>query len=178
MSALLILVGLGIGILSGMLGIGGGVLLVPILVGFFDYQQKQAAGISLAVLSVPIFLPVVWQYYVQEMINKEHLRTAGWLAMGFAIGGIIGVSLLRHIPRSTLQLLFGLILIYVAARFLIAADADDEATAAAVGLGTVVLAWATFFSLRLLGRRYRVPSLGDAIREAVPQGPRDGDYYI
>lgn len=177
--ALLILVGLGIGVLSGMLGIGGGVLLVPILVGLFEYEQKQAAGVSLAVLSVPIFLPVAWQYYVQDIIHKEDLLTAAWLALGFAVGGLMGVFFLRHIPKPTLQLLFGLILVYVAVRFLIAADAKDEVVAAALGIGAVLVAWVTFVSLRLLGRRYRMPpTLGEAIRDAAPQTPKDGDYYI
>ena len=46
-------------------------------------------------------------------------------------------------------------------------------------LGSVLVAWVTFITLRLLGRRYRLPpSVGEAIRDAAPQGPRDGDYYI
>ena len=88
--AFLILLGLGIGAVSGMFGIGGGVLLVPILVWFFDKEQRQAAGISLAVLSMPIMLPAVWHYYVHDIIGRQDFLTAGWLAVGFVIGGVLG----------------------------------------------------------------------------------------
>src|SRR5262249_57480270 len=94
----LVLVGFGIGIVSGMFGIGGGVLLVPLLVWFFDKDQRQAAGLSLAVLSMPIMIPVVWQYYVHEFIHKEDFITAGWLALRFVAGRPLPPYPLPHPP--------------------------------------------------------------------------------
>jgi uncharacterized membrane protein YfcA len=175
--AFLILVGFGIGVISGMFGIGGGVLLVPLLVWFFDKEQRQAAGISLAVLSMPIMLPAVWHYYTHEMIHGHDLITAAWLAVGFVIGGVLGVEFLRYLPGPTLRLLFALLLIYVGVRFLLAADNDFAA--AVMGFGAVASSWLAFVGLRLVGRRYRTPpSVPEAIRAATPSAPIDGDYYI
>ena len=172
--ALLVLVGLGIGALSGMLGIGGGVLLVPILVWFFNYDQKEAAGLSLAVLTPPIMLPVVWRYYMEGVIDASDLITAGWLAIGFTVGGLIGVYFLRYVPVPTLRLLFGLLLIYVAVRFLL--NSDNDFAAAALGISAVAGAWLAFLGMRTLGRHYRrPPSLAEAIDAARPAG---SDYHI
>ena len=56
----LLVIGLGIGVVGGMMGIGG-FLLIPVLTEHFHDDQKQAAGISLAVLAMPVTLPAVWQ---------------------------------------------------------------------------------------------------------------------
>jgi uncharacterized protein len=174
--ALLVLVGLGIGVISGLFGIGGGILLVPILVWFFDKDQKQAQGLSLAVLSVPIMIPTVWQYYVNGFIRGNDLITAGWLALGFVAGGLLGVYLLGYVSGPTVRLVFALLLIYVGTRFLMATDNDFAA--ALVGLGTVLISWIAFLSLRALGRAYRPPPrLTEAIRVAADT-PWEGDYYI
>ena len=176
MTIALVIVGFGIGVISGMFGIGGGVLLVPILVWFFGKDQRQAAGLSLAVLSMPIMIPVVWQYYVHEFIHKEDFITAGWLALGFVAGGVLGVYGLHYVSPPTLRLLFALLLIYVGVRFLMAADNDFAA--AVIGLSAVLVSWLTFFGMRLLGRAYRPRQLGEAIRAAESDGKWEGDYYI
>lgn len=174
---LLMLIGLGIGLLSGVLGIGGGVVLVPVLTWLFGYEQKKAAGITLAVLSVPVVLPGVWQYYLKGEIGGRELIAAGWIALGFAVGCLVGGSFVRDIPVGTLRLLFGLMLIYVGLRFLLVAD--REARLAALGLMAVALAWLTWFGLRLLGRRYLPrPSLGDTIRSLAASEPAEPDYHI
>src|SRR5262245_13871338 len=173
---LLLLVGLGIGVISATLGIGGGVLLVPVLTWMFDYDYKQAAGITLAVLAVPVALPAVWQYYARDVIRNEHLVTAGWIALGFAVGGLGGAWLVHHLDVALLRMLFGLVLIYIAVRFL--AASDQEFAAAVIGLVAVTVAWLGYVGLRLLGRRARRPALGDAIRAVTAPGPDVGDYYI
>jgi uncharacterized protein len=176
MTIALVLVGFGIGVVSGMFGIGGGVLLVPILVWFFGKDQKLAQGLSLAVLSMPIMIPVVWQYYVHDFIHKEDFITAGWLALGFVAGGLLGVYGLAYISPPTLRLLFALLLIYVGTRFLMAADNDFAA--AVIGVGAVLVSWVAFFGMRLLGRAYRPRQLGEAIRAAESDAKWEGDYYI
>lgn len=176
MTIALVIVGFAIGVVSGMFGIGGGVLLVPILVWFFGKDQRQAAGLSLAVLSMPIMIPVVWQYYVHEFIHKEDFITAGWLALGFVAGGLLGVYGLNYVSGPTLRLVFALLLIYVATRFLMAADSDFAA--AVIGVGAVLVSWLAFFGMRLLGRAYRPRQLGEAIRTAESDAKWEGDYYI
>src|SRR5262245_30224031 len=103
---LLLLAGLGIGAVSGVLGIGGGVLLVPILMWCFQYEQPKAQGITLAVLAVPVVLPAVWQYYVKGVIKLDDVATAACIAAGFGIGGFVGASFVHDMPLSTLRLLF------------------------------------------------------------------------
>ena len=66
--ALLILVGLAAGFLSGLIGIGGGVIIVPALVFFLGFTQKQAQGTSLGILLLPVGILAVMQYYKQGLI--------------------------------------------------------------------------------------------------------------
>jgi uncharacterized protein len=173
----LMLVGLGIGMLSGLLGIGGGVVLVPVLTWLFGYDQKAAAGMTLAVLAVPVVLPGVWQYYLKGHIGANELLAAVWIALGFAAGCFLGGSLVRDVNIGTLRLLFGLMLIYVGLRFVLASE--REVRLAALGLTAVALAWLSWFGLRLLGRRHLPrPQLGDTIRSLAASEPAEPDYYI
>ncbi len=173
---LYMLVGLAIGGISGVLGIGGGVLLVPVLT-WFSYTQKQAQGITLAVLVLPVVAPAVWRYYASETIRAEHLATAAWIAAGFAVGGLIGGHFVHQLPLSELRLLFGLLLLYVAVRYIV--TADDDMTKAALGLAATAWAWLAFIGLRLIGRRYATrPDLGEAIRALQTPASHESDYYI
>jgi uncharacterized membrane protein YfcA len=174
---LLVSLGLAIGGLSGMLGIGGGVLLLPALVWLFDLKQPQAAGITLAVLAVPVTMPSVWQYYRMEVIRGEHLLMAAWIVGAFAVGGFLGATLHEHVPDSLLRVGFGLIMIYVAVRFIL--GSNHEVASAAAGVGAMALALLGYFGLRALGRRHLArPDLGQHIREAEKQGRGDIEYHI
>ena len=174
---LLMLVGLGIGVVSGMLGIGGGVLLVPVLMWFFEYDQRKAAGITLAVLCVPVVLPAVWQYYLNKEIGPEELVAAAWIALGFAVGCLTGGAFVREVPIGTLRLLFGLMLIYVGVRFVLLSD--RQVRLAALGLSAVALALLAWVGLRLIGRRHLVrPQLGETIRSFATAEPDEPDYHI
>ena len=171
-----IVAGLAIGAISGLLGIGGGVLLVPVLVWFFDFEHTKAVGTTLAILVPPIGLMAAVEYYRRDQVD---IPAAVTIATAFVIGCYGGARLVPLFQNNIqiLRLLFGLMLLYIAVRFMLAADAD--VAAAFIGLLTVSLAWAAFLWLRILGRRYRAkPNLGDAIR-AVPQAEASGtDYYI
>jgi uncharacterized membrane protein YfcA len=172
-----LLVGLGIGGVSGLLGIGGGVLLVPVLVWFFGMEQRQAQGITLAVLALPVVLPGVWGYYSRDLIGDKDLIVAGWIAAAFAVGTFTGAALQHDLPIETLRVLFGLILLYVAVRFVVHSDSDMADTAA--GLGAVGMAWLGYLGLRLLGRRHLVrPTLGEQIRAMQEQSRHEVDYHI
>lgn len=166
--------GAGIGGVSGALGIGGGVLLVPVLMWLFGFDYNRAAGTSLAVLVPPIGLLAAWKYYNEGLMDLE---AALWIALAFAAGAYLGAAVAPSIPLPALRLAFGLMLIFVAVRFLFASDAAVAGTA--VGLASVGVAWAAYWGLGLLGRKHRKkPDLGKAIREQQEKGAQDLDYYI
>lgn len=169
--------GLTIGGISGLLGIGGGVLLVPALMLFLHVDQRQAAGITLAVLALPVVVPAVWQYYAQDLIGIKDLAAAAWIAAAFAFGGYVGSSFARSVPLEVLRLGFGLFMIYIAMRFIL--TAHPEVTEAAVGLCTASMAWLAYVGLRALGRRHAAkPDLGEQIRRARERGAGEVEYYI
>ena len=171
---LVLAIGLTVGTISGALGIGGGVLLVPALIWFCGFEHTRAAGTSLAVLVPPIGLPAAWKYYVERRID---LDAAIWIALAFAIGAYFGASIALHLPVRALRLGFGLMMIYIAIRFLF--TADSEVANAAAGLAGVTIAWLCYLGLRALGRRHlTLPHLGQEIRVMHQQGRGDIDYHI
>ncbi len=175
---LYILIGLGIGSVSGTLGIGGGVLLIPALIWVFEYDYPRAAGTSLAILSMPIaFVPAVWNYFQRQVIGWEDLKVAFWIAGALAIGTYLGSLAVGYLPRAVLQVGFGLVLIYVGARFL--TQSNSEVAAALAGLTSVALAWLAFLGLRVLGRRCLPrPELGQQIGTAHQMRKDELDYMI
>jgi len=105
----MILAGAGVGVISGLLGIGGGLVMVPLLVTAIGYAQKTAQAISLAVI-VPVALSGAILHYRAGNIN---LRIAAWLTVGGLLGvGIIGAKIGR-IDNPTLRLMFGIFLAVV-----------------------------------------------------------------
>jgi uncharacterized membrane protein YfcA len=169
-------IGLAIGMVSGALGIGGGVLLVPALIWLGNLDPRTAAGTTLAVLVVPVVLPAAWEYYANGYL---HVKAAAWIAVAFAVGGFIGARLAvqHYLPESELRLVFGLMMIYIAVRFLMASS--SEAARALVGLLAVTVAWVAYLGLRALGRRHRQrPDLGEQIRLTQQQGLGDPEYHI
>ena len=89
-----IVVGFVVGILSGIIGIGGGLLIVPVLVYVFGWQQHMAQGTSLAMLVPPIGILAAWKYYQAGHVN---LSVAGLLCAGFFIGSFIGGTVANQI---------------------------------------------------------------------------------
>src|SRR5437773_1654223 len=83
-------IGLAIGTVSGALGIGGGVLLVPALIWLCGMDPQHAAGTTLAVLVVPVVLPAVLTYARHDRLNVE---AALWVAVAFAAGSFLGAHL-------------------------------------------------------------------------------------
>jgi len=177
---LYILIGLGIGSVSGTLGIGGGVLLIPALIWVFEYDYPRAAGTSLAILSMPIaFVPAVWNYFQREVIGWEDLKVAFWIAGALAIGTYLGSLAVGYLLeyRAALQIGFGLMLIYVGTRFL--SQSNSEVAAALMGLTSAGLAWLAYFALRALGRKHLPrPDLGEEIVKARAYHKDELDYMI
>ena len=149
---LLLLIGLGIGTISGMVGIGGGVLVIPLLMFFFHFTQPKANGTSLAMLLPPIGIFAVLQYARAGNIDWKF---AILLAIGFAFGALIGAILVNRglINPTALRIAFALLLIYSAGRILFRPGGQARA---ALGTSLLVAAFAiTWLAMRLLGRRWR-----------------------
>jgi len=110
----LIGVGLVAGIMSGMFGIGGGNIIVPFLILFLRYPAKRAIATSLGALLAPVGLPGVIYYYKAGTLD---LRVAGMLAIGLVLGTVMGARVNIRISGELVKVLYGVFLIFVAARF-------------------------------------------------------------
>jgi uncharacterized protein len=117
---IIILIGLMAGILSGLVGIGGGIILVPALVYFMSYTQHQAQGTSLGVLALPVVIIAFLKYYsvCKEMGTPIDFKVIGLLAAGFVIGGFLGSSLALKLDKEVLKKVFAALLFYTAIKML------------------------------------------------------------
>jgi uncharacterized membrane protein YfcA len=113
-------IGLAAGSLSGLVGIGGGIIMVPALVFFMNYGQHQAQGTSLAVLTLPVVILASIYYYMEcrKMGTPIDLRIVGLLAAGFLVGGFLGSKLALAINADLLKKIFAVILFYTAFKML------------------------------------------------------------
>lgn len=102
---LLLLIGLAAGLLSGVFGIGGGVIIVPALVYVLGFSMHKATGTSLAVLLPPIGLVAVLEYYRHGHVD---LRAAITIALAAIVGAGIGAVAANRLSGPMLRLLFGL----------------------------------------------------------------------
>jgi len=107
--------GLAAGILSGIFGIGGGIILIPILVYVYGLTQQQAQGTSLAAMVPPITLLAAIRYYYSGNVK---IGMAIFIAIGFILGGFIGADIVQYVPDPLLRKVFGLILFFVSLRML------------------------------------------------------------
>jgi uncharacterized protein len=115
-----LLIGLAAGMLSGLVGVGGGIIMVPALVFFMHYTQHQAQGTSLAVLTLPVvILASVYYYYeCRKMGAPIDFKIVGLLAVGFLIGGFFGSKIALVINQEMLKKIFAVILFYTAFKML------------------------------------------------------------
>lgn len=113
MTGVALLVGLVVGMFSGVVGIGGGILFVPALVWLFGMSQSRAQGTSLGALLAPVGIFAFWEYYRH---NNADLRIALLLAAGFLVGGYFGAVGAQHIPEVWLRRIFAVTLVAVGAR--------------------------------------------------------------
>ena len=115
MEGLLIIAGLVAGGLSGLVGVGGGVILVPILVLLFGFSQKAAQGTTLAMLMLPVGVFATIYYYRAGYVN---IKDALWLAAGFLVGSFAGSHLAVRLPEHTLGRVFGGLLMAISIKLL------------------------------------------------------------
>jgi len=101
---LYIILGVAAGILSGVMGIGGGIIIVPALVFLFGLSQHQAQGTTLALLVPPIGILAAWTYFKQGYVD---LKIAALVALGFLIGGLLGAKYATNCSNLLLQKVFG-----------------------------------------------------------------------
>lgn len=107
-------IGLGVitGTLSGLFGIGGGLVMVPVLVLFFHFTQKTANGISLVAMLLPVGVLAVWQYYKDGHIQfVPHVQGGLFIGIGIFFGAWIGAKLANVIPTPIASKLFAILLI-------------------------------------------------------------------
>ena len=105
---LYLLLGLISGIFSGLLGIGGAIIIIPCLVILFDLSQQMAQGTTLALMVPPIGLLAAWTYYKAGFVD---LKIAGLICLGFFVGGLIGARYATQIPDDILRKIFGVMLL-------------------------------------------------------------------
>lgn len=117
---IVILIGLFAGTMSGLIGIGGGIILVPALVYFLSYNQHQAQGTSLGVLVFPVVMLAFLKYYFEMKKLGEPLdfKVIGLLAIGFVVGGYLGSSLALKMDKDLLKKIFAVVLFYTAIKML------------------------------------------------------------
>lgn len=115
-----LLIGLSAGVLSGLVGVGGGIIMVPALIFFMNYTQHQAQGTSLAVLTLPVVILASIYYYTQcqKLGTPIDLKIVVLLAGGFIIGGFFGSKLALAINQEMLKKIFAIVLFYTAFKML------------------------------------------------------------
>jgi uncharacterized membrane protein YfcA len=112
---LYILLGVVAGIFSGLIGIGGGIIIVPMLVLLFGLSQHTAQGTTLALMVPPIGLLAALAYYKQGFVD---LKIAAFICVGFFIGGLFGAKFALGIPETILKKIFGIVLLAVSIRMI------------------------------------------------------------
>lgn len=112
---LLLLIGLVAGVFSGMIGLGGGLIIIPALLWLLHMNQHEAQGTSMALMLPPIGLLAVINYYKAGALN---LKYAAIIAAAFFIGGYFGSKWALSIPETVLRKVFAVTLILVAIKML------------------------------------------------------------
>ena len=112
---ILLAIGLFSGMLGGLVGIGGGIVLVPALIYFLGFSQLNAQGTSLALIMFPVGILAVINYYKQGHIDFNIVFI---LAIGFVIGSFLGSKFAMNIPQEIIKKCFAILMIYIAFKML------------------------------------------------------------
>jgi uncharacterized membrane protein YfcA len=107
-------IGIAGGILSGLFGVGGGIVLVPLMIIFLKMNQYQAQGTSLAIICLSFISMLI--YYKKGYVN---LNIAALVGIGFIVGGFIGAHFATALPEYILKKVFAVFLIVVAVKMLV-----------------------------------------------------------
>lgn len=112
---ILLCIGLIAGILSGMVGIGGGIVIVPALVYFMSMSQHEAQGTSLAVLLLPVGILAVYYYYNAGYVD---IKSALIIALTFVIGGFVGSKIAIAFDQNILKKVFGIFMLLLSLKMI------------------------------------------------------------
>jgi hypothetical protein len=115
---ILIIIGLSAGILSGLVGVGGGIIMVPLFVLFLGLTQHNAQGLSLAVMLPPVTFLAVYNYHTAGTGGNIDWRIAIMVSILFIIGGFIGSKVALQIDQRMLRKIFGVFMLIVAIRLI------------------------------------------------------------
>ena len=117
---ILLLIGLAAGMLSGLVGVGGGIILVPALVYFLHYNQHQAQGTSLGVLTIPVTVLAFLTYYRDSIATGAPIefKVIFIIAGGFLLGALLGSFTAVRIDQLVLKKIFAIILFYTGIKML------------------------------------------------------------
>ena len=113
---ILVVIGLLAGILSGFVGVGGGIIIVPALVFMLGFTQHQAQGTSLFVLSIPVVILATLNYWKTGNVNWKYGLI---IALTFVVGGYIGSKLSLKMSPGLVKFLFGILMAYVSFRLIV-----------------------------------------------------------
>lgn len=112
---IVILIGIAAGMLSGLVGVGGGLIIVPALVYFVGMSQHSAQGTSLGLILLPVGILGVLTYYKQGHID---VKVVGLLAIGFLVGSYFGSKIALNLSQETVKKFFALLMIVVAVKMI------------------------------------------------------------
>ena len=112
---ILILVGIAAGMLSGLVGVGGGIIIVPALIFFLGFSQKMAQGTSLGILLLPVGILGVIQYYKQGYIDWKVVLV---ISAAFLFGSYFGSKIALRLPQETIKKIFAVFMILIAIKLL------------------------------------------------------------
>jgi uncharacterized membrane protein YfcA len=173
----LLAIGVAVGAISGMIGVGGGILLVPSLVYLLRFSQHEAQGTSIAVLVPPIGIFAALEYYRNGYVR---LPVVGWVALGFAFGAFGGALAAGQLSASLLRRGFGVVMMFIALQMLFTSSEPHLQAVLPTAAGTGFAA--------LLGWTSRHLGIGIRLRHRVvrwtrrrrPTRPLGGDieYHI
>lgn len=111
----LVLIGLFAGALSGFVGVGGGIIIVPAMIYFMNMNQMQAQGVSLALLMLPVGILGVMNYYKAGHIQFSFVLV---MAIGFVLGNYFGSKYAMRVPEHKIKFMFALLMLFVAVQML------------------------------------------------------------
>jgi uncharacterized membrane protein YfcA len=108
---LLIGIGVLVGVFSGLFGIGGGIVLVPLLMFAFNFTSTTASATSLVALLAPVGALGVWYYYKQGLITSYHFKIGLLISIGIFFGGLLGAKIGTVMDTKVAQRLFAVLML-------------------------------------------------------------------
>jgi uncharacterized protein len=112
---ILLLIGLAAGVLGGLVGVGGGIIIVPALIFFLGFSQFQAQGTSLALIMFPVGILGVIQYYRQGYVDFNVVLI---IAAGFIVGSFLGSKISLSLPQETVKKAFAILMLLIGVKML------------------------------------------------------------